>query len=261
MVGHMKLGICTNNRCNKRGSYIVEAAICLPMFLIAILAMSSIILMYACIEESNYILSDELGRASIEAPFVDTSLLLPSRIGKRIKENQSIVEELRQGDYIYRGTRGGYDELIAITYEMRMKSANPFDLASSGEYVLSCMTRAYVGRTRQDAPMSEAELSGEEVEIVYIFPSRGEKYHNEGCSVLHAAYTSAILSSSLKKKYKACRACKSKNAGIGTLVYVFPDEGASYHVGGCDTLQRNYIKVERSVAIERGYLACLKCGG
>lgn len=253
--------VYTGNGCNKRGSYIVEATLCLPVFLIAILAMSSIILMYACIEESNYILSDELGRASIEAPFVDTKALVPIRINKRIKDSQSIVKALRIKSYSYRSEAEGLDELIAIREQMHMESANPFDFASSGEYELSCVTRAYVGKERAANPMGIDEFEGTDSDAVFIFPNRGEKFHNKGCNVLHASYIKTILSDALRKNYGACGICRSRGASNGALVYIFPNEGENYHIEGCDTLERNYIEVEKKTAIERGYAACLKCGG
>lgn len=264
MAEHMKRKEHTgrrNARClNRMGSYIVEAAICMPLFLIAILAMSSIILMYACIEDANYITSMELRRASIEAAFGDTSTVVPVRLNKRIRNSQSLVEGMSLEEFIYRGTGGGVDELIAIRYRMLMHNHNPFGLASRAEYSLSCVTRAYVGRIRDNRPMSDAEMAGSS-EPVFVFPNRGERYHNDSCMVLHASYVSAILGPSLKKEYGGCRICRSRNAGTGTLVYIFPEDGDDYHLQGCPVLERHYIELDKSVAIERGYTPCLKCGG
>ena len=40
---------------NKKGSYLLESAISLPVFIIAVMVMSSVILMYACIEDCTFI--------------------------------------------------------------------------------------------------------------------------------------------------------------------------------------------------------------
>lgn len=54
MVNHMKLMIRTSKEINnKRGSYIVEATLILPIFMIAIMVMSSIISAYSCIEDAT----------------------------------------------------------------------------------------------------------------------------------------------------------------------------------------------------------------
>lgn len=246
---------------NKRGEYIVEASISFPIFLIAVVVMTSIILMFACIEDANYIVATELRRAAIEAEYADTSLLLPQRINSRIKDNHSQVKELRTIDYRYRKEFLGIDELIAIKIKMRMKINNPLNFASESNYDIALVTRAYVGKERIIFPMTEEEMSRSGAEAVFVFPKRGEKYHTKDCVVMHAASTSTILSKNLKSKYKACPKCHSKKAELGSLVYIFENDGESYHLPGCETLERNYVEMSRAVAIRRGYEPCLKCGG
>ena len=70
---------------NKKGSYIVEAAITLPLFIIAVVIMNSIILMYACIEDCNFIAASELRLAAAEAVIADTSVTVPYRVRKEIE--------------------------------------------------------------------------------------------------------------------------------------------------------------------------------
>ena len=54
-------------RTNKKGSYLVEAAIALPVFIIAVVVMSSVILMYACIEDCAFTAASEMRRGAAEA--------------------------------------------------------------------------------------------------------------------------------------------------------------------------------------------------
>jgi hypothetical protein len=109
--------------------------------------------------------------------------------------------------------------------------------------------------------MSADEFMDEDAEAVFIFPKRGEKYHSEGCGFLKAASRSAALTTSIKHKYRSCPICKSGRAKYGALIYYFPSAGNDYHLPGCASLQRNYIELDKSTAIERGYTACSKCGG
>jgi len=246
---------------NKRGEYIVEAAISLPFFLIAVVLMCSIILMYACIEDANFIAATELSRANAEAILTNTSAAVPYRIINRIKDAHSQVDACNITDFGYRVTRWGYDELILINIKMKMKVNNPFDLASNASYDVSAVGRAYVGKERYLNSMEASEIMNKAADTVFIFPTSGEKYHNERCSVLKAAAKSTVLSASLKSKYNSCPVCNSRKASLGAHVYYFPKDGEDYHLPGCDTLQRNYIEIERSVAIQRGYSKCSKCGG
>ena len=248
------------NRIGKKGSYLVEAAITVPIFLIAVVCMSSIILMYACIEDCNFIAANEMRRAGAATIIADTAIEAPFRVKKEILDGHSIVESAQITDYGYRVTRWGADELIALSIMMKMKSKNPIGLLSEAEYEISMVTRAYVGRFRGDDAMS-AEEFGSTGDAVFIFPKRGERYHSEGCRHLRAASTSGVLSPNIKRRYKSCPLCKSGQAGNGALIYYFPAAGEDYHLSGCPSLQRNYIEIERQVAIDRGYTACGTCGG
>lgn len=237
----------------------METAISLPIFLIAVIVMSSIILMFSCIEDANFIVATELRRGAAEAVIGNQSLLIPGRIEDRIFEH-SQVDEINVLDYEYRVKRWNQDELIPFKIKMHMQTKNPLNLASSANYDVACVARAYVGKEREIDPMSVAEMMSNG-NAVYIFPASGKKYHSKGCSFLTAACQATILDSRLRNIYTSCPICHSKDAAIGTLVYYFPKAGESYHLPNCKALERNYIEVEKEVAIKRGYTPCAKCGG
>ena len=245
----------------KKGSYILEAAISLPIFLIAVMVMSSVILMYSCIECGNFAAAGELRRGAAEAIYADTSVLIPYRIRSDISDTGSRVRSSRITDYGYRVSRWGQDELIAITMRMRLSSPNPLGIRSEADYDLSFVTRAYVGKIRNVGNMSADELAGSDAHAVYIFPKRGEKYHSIGCRFLTAASTSSVLNASITGKYKPCPICGSGKASRGTRIYYFPSAGEDYHLAGCPSLERNYVEIDRKDAEARGYTPCAVCGG
>ncbi|MBQ6502197.1 MAG: hypothetical protein IJI87_12740 [Mogibacterium sp.] len=246
---------------NKRGSYLLESAISLPVFIIAVIVMSSVILMYACIEDCTFIAANELRRGAAEAVIADTSVVLPYRIKKEIESNHSQVHSARLVDAGFRCERWGIDELLLIDIRMRLRTKNPLGIKAEADYDLSLATRAYVGRERDESGMTAEEFADEDAEAVYIFPKRGEKYHSKGCTFLRAASTSAALTGSIKRRYRACPLCHSSSVEIGALIYYFPSDGEDYHLPGCPSLQRNYIEIDRDTARRRGYTACSKCGG
>ena len=248
-------------RINKKGSYILEAALTLPVFLIAVVVMNSIILMYACIEDCNFIAANELRRGAAEAAIADTSPAVPYRIKKEMENAHSQIDSAVLREAGYRTARWGADELLIVDYRLRLRTANPLGIKSAAEYDLSLVTRAYVGKERDEGNMSAEDFADDDSSPVYIFPKRGEKYHSEGCDFLKAASRSGTLTDNMRRKYKACPVCHSGKAAIGSLVYYFPAAGEDYHLPGCISLQRNYIETDRKTAIERGYSACSKCGG
>ena len=248
-------------RINKKGSYLLEAAISLPAFVIAVIIMSSVILMYACIEDCAFIAANELRRGAFEAVMADTSVVLPYRIKKEIQNEHSQVHSARLTDAGFRCERWGIEELLIVDFRLRLKSNNPLGIKAEADYDLALATRAYVGRERDESNMTEEEFADEDAKAVYIFPKRGEKYHSKGCTFLRAASTSSALTGSIKRKYKSCPLCHSRNAPEGTLIYYFPSDGEDYHLPGCASLQRNYIEIDKGTALRRGYTACSKCGG
>ena len=246
---------------NKRGSYLIEAAIALPVFIIAVITMSSVILMYVCIEDCTFVAANEMRRSAAEAVIADTSIALPYRIRKEIEDGHSQVHSAQLRDEGYRCERWGIDELLLADFGLRLKTDNPLGIKAEADYDLALATRAYVGRERDESNMSAEEFADEDAEPVYVFPKRGEKYHSGGCTFLRAASTSASLTTSIKRKYKGCPLCHSSRAENGALIYYFPSDGEDYHLPGCPSLQRNYIEINRDTALKRGYTACSKCGG
>ncbi len=246
---------------NKRGSYLVEAAISMPVFIIAVIVMSSVILMYACIEDCTFIAANELRRGAAEAVIADTSIAIPHRIRNNLEDKHTQVHSAKLEDAGFRCERWGIDELLLIDFRLVLKTGNPLGIKAEADYDLALATRAYVGRERDESSMTAEEFADEDAKAVYIFPKRGEKYHSKGCTFLRAASTSAALSASIKRKYKSCPLCRSSRADIGALVYYFPSDGEDYHLPGCPSLQRNYIEIDKSTAVKRGYSACSKCGG
>ena len=246
---------------SKKGSYLVEAVISLPIFIMAVMVMSSVILMYACIEDCNFIAANELRLGAAEAVIADTSIAVPYRIRKEIKDKYSRIRSATLLDAGYRTERWGVDELIAVNYRLTLGTPNPLGIKARADYELSLVTRAYVGRERNEGNMGADEFMDNGTTPVFIFPKRGEKYHSKTCGFLKAASRSGALTSAIKKKYRSCPLCKSGRAKQGALIYYFPSAGDDYHLPGCPALQRNYIEIEKRVAIERGYTACSKCGG
>jgi ribosomal protein S27AE len=144
---------------------------------------------------------------------------------------------------------------------MELRTANPLGLKARADYDLSVVTRAYVGKIRDNPAMTASEMEGGSSEPVFVFPKRGEKYHSKGCGFLTAASTSGVLTGSIRAKYRPCPLCGSGRASSGARIYYFPSAGEAYHLSGCSALQRNYVEIDKKDAIERGYTPCSKCGG
>lgn len=262
MVSRMRLMIHISKMFkDNRGSYIVEATLILPIFMIAIMVMSSIISAYSCIEDANYISANRLRRTAAVASVIKTDVMVPYSIQRELDRSHSQVGGFAVNSFLYRKQQLGIDEIISLDADIMINTKNPIGLNAKANYKLKTVTRAYVGRRREDTHMSVDELSGNDDKAVYIFPKRGEKYHNKSCSFMHSKAVSTSLDASIKSKYDPCPVCKSRRAKFGAKVYYYPSDGECYHLPGCRVMERNYIEISKKVAERRGYTPCSKCGG
>lgn len=245
----------------KRGSYIVEAALGMPVFLIAMVVLFSVVLYYAAIEDSGYIAAMELRKGAAEAIVTEVEPLIPVNVEEQIKSNNPSVKSVWLEDYLFRGKRNGMDELIALRLRLNLKTNNSLGIKSQSSYNLALMTRAYVGTVQKSKPMTEAEFRNEVVNGVFIFPQDGERYHNKNCTFVRSENKLVPLNAEIRSKYRSCDVCHSQVVSDGTGVYIFPSYGTRYHQKGCGVLRRRCIEIEKGTAKERGYTPCSKCGG
>lgn len=250
----MKLKINTN----KKGNYILESVIIMPIFIVAIIVMASIILLYTSIENSSFIMAREMRCAAIKGHFFDSNYDLPLLIQKGISHKE--VKGTIVSEYGYKVHKFSNDNIINLSMIINFDVKNPLRFASKSKYEMAMATRAYVGKEGDIEPLDEDRFTRNDEEV-YIFPKSGKKYHNKGCTYMKAAAAPVSLSRTIKRKYGACPICGSKNAALGSLVYVFPSYGENYHLPGCDVMDRQYITISRKIAKKRGYDACSKCGG
>lgn len=246
---------------DKRGSYIVETALGLPLLLTVMVVLASVILMYAAIEGTTFIGVNEMRLAAIEARKRTVQPELPFLIEQKTTDEYGRIRNISVREYGYRSYRYGIDELIYLRLNVEMATENPLSLRAEAAQEISYITRAYVGKERRLYPMSQARMESREGEAVFVFPESGEHYHQENCTYNRAQYRSGTLTEQIRRKYKPCDACDSESVRPGSTIYYFPLYGEHYHKKGCRSLERRSVEMELEVAERRGYRPCSKCGG
>lgn len=246
---------------DKRGAYIVETALGLPLLLTAMVVLASVILMYAAIEGTTFIGVNEMRLAAIEARQRSMKPELPFLIEEKALNEYGKIKNISTSEYGYRKYRYGIDELIYLRLNVKMETENPLSSDAEAEQEVSYMTRAYVGKERKIYPMSQARMEDRGGEAVFVFPTSGEHYHKENCSYNRAQYQAGALNEGIRREYLPCDVCESESVAPGETVYYFPLYGEHYHRAGCRSLKRRSVEMEREVAARRGYHPCSKCGG
>jgi hypothetical protein len=247
----------------------VEAAILLPVFLLAMLALGILIRMASISENMTHALTDELGLVAAEGEAPARAVTFRGNLESRVKdENGSDIRSAKAFPFAYRvlhySVKSGkaYTNLIgaSATSDVRLGFPNMFGI--SPKVTVTAVCRAFVGVTArgEKLPFSELEDGGDS-KLVWVFPRAGERYHAENCSVIKNDPKELLLSPQVRVAYKPCELCDPGKAANGSLIYVFSSSGEAYHLGSCFIVKRFVISMDRKDAKEKGYTACAKCGG
>lgn len=279
------------NYTNKQGSVIVEAAVFLPVFLIAVITLSLLIRqvgfdetvfhtlvnqtrLLSVIEYSNG-LAEDLRQNGVEEGVLKAKISVQggsyaAAAHKSALYHQKIWEQLQDeinfpASLIYFGedySDGGHDHLIDAVVHYRITV--PIPHAPRGELVSrrKLVVRAFVGNTKTAEPMTAEDMSTQKESCpVYVFPHFGERYHSASCSTVSVQPRLAILNNEIKKKFKPCDLCRAASLSNGSGVYCFQNYGDVYHRGNCRTIQKYVVQMEKEEAIQQGYTPCRKCAG
>lgn len=246
----------------KKGSYIVEATIVAPIMIIGVLALISIIPIIDNCQSTLFSAADEIRLESAKMAVRYNPLVFPAVLREREIAQNDEISDFHIIDYRYKFKSKGINDLIGIGYKATFREKNPLGLFSNVVFENHILARGYTGKTFQNNPSTAEDFEREEdSRLVYIFPTEGKKYHSQNCSYVKSNCQMKILSKNLKKSYYPCSICKSKGAPYGSTVFVFTSYGSSYHLGSCKAVDKYYIKIEKEIAIEKGYTPCKKCGG
>ncbi|MDR1246927.1 MAG: hypothetical protein LBK57_07860 [Clostridiales Family XIII bacterium] len=248
---------------SKRGSFTLEAAIFLPIFIISALTVAYLIKLIAVQENVFHALADETRKAAAEAVFTPYPLFFKGDAVKRItEENGGELENLRIARFDYRYGIGEYTEQIRVTADYDIGVKLPAAVIRDIPVSDTILCRAFVGADNSAAPMSAEELEEEkDSRTVWIFPRSGTKYHGETCSYIVVYPKELILSDNVRKQYAPCKLCDPGSMPAGSLVYCFRSAGKAFHRGDCTSVDRYVIPIELEEAEAKGYTPCLKCGG
>lgn len=262
---------------NKKGSLFIEAAIVLPLFLLALLSISILIRVVATeeITMNSFGLEGQTFAKEIylmELDSIPENYGLAEGIHGAIIE-QRVKERISSGDTVKLGNIHISKDLISLLQEDD-KSIVKFNLEYDMDVPLplafkrrleikqSLLFRGFVGAINEGEGMGfDAMEKPDSLSSVYVFPRAGEKFHVFDCRIIEVYPIEKLLSASLKKDYDPCKLCEAKSLPWGAKVYCFGKSGKVYHKGSCATVDRYVIEMDRDEALEKGYTPCAFCGG
>ena len=243
---------------NKKGVYILEAAVVIPIFVLVMVALISIIPVIGAAENALFAIGDELRKADIRAAFIEEPVSLPLMVESRVTGENRIVDNVYITDLKYLESGPYMDDLIGVKVRLKYSKRSIFGALGLLKVEQGGLSRAFTGKDRR----GETGLGeDEEYDPVYIFPNRGVRYHNKSCPFLNPACQKVVLTYGIRSKFQPCSHCKSDGAELGSQVFCFFTDGKVYHLGNCNDVDKYYVEMNRREAISKGYTPCGSCGG
>ena len=152
---------------NKRGSYIVEASMALPVFIMCFVSIALVISIIARCEEIVFVQSEKSCKLDRTAPLI-------------LADPRDESYDIRNFRYMF--SKHGIDDLILIDTETTMKVRDPVGISGRIVFRMKVLSRARTGRTDKSGPIAEEDFMGREgSREVIIFPKYGYRYHVKTC--------------------------------------------------------------------------------
>ena len=238
---------------NRRGSYLVEAAVVIPFFIIAVMLLIGIMPVISTCERITFDVCEEMRLEMAKSAVRSSRAALPLSVQARVPAEESKVTSFRVTGFRYRFEEDGTGDRIELKFRAVFHEKTPV-----GAFGRIRFDGRIEGRTFTGAYYRGGGRGGG---IVCIFPKAGRCYHSRACSFVKANCHQTFLSEEIRRRYRPCPNCRAGKASAGSPVFVFEDTGRAYHLAGCSAVSRYYIETDKNQAVEKGYTPCGKCGG
>lgn len=245
-----------------KGFYTLEAALFLPLVILAVLSFGYYMRVLGTWENCIHGALDESALIASKSCDGVVAFSVGPEVSSRINdENPALVNmKLERLKVMY--SDGYTDDLTSYTLTAMMEMDLPLGFSREFTLAQKIKFRGFTGSEEASTPMGKEGLETYKPQNpVWIFPSSGEKYHDENCTYVKASVSAAVLTASLKKKYDSCALCHSNELSIGSIVFCFSGEDTAYHYASCRSIDRHTAVIDESEAKKKGYIACTKCGG
>ena len=196
---------------NRKGGYIAEAALTLPVFILCVIAMSLIVRIIAVCENIGFVTAAEARDISLAKVSLCTEKNIETRI---YAENPRLTDfKVTNLDYLY--SDGNIDDLIGINSRSRFTVENPVGIYGKIEFTQGLLFRGFTGALRKEEPLDESDFTDyDKSQPVIVFPKYGIRYHKETCRYVKQEYDGEEcrlemeLEDAKLKGYTPCLVCR-----------------------------------------------------
>ena len=170
---------------NRQGSYLVEAALTLPVMILASLSLAMIINIIAACETIGFAASCQIKKhlLSESSSWNTVSLCrsLEAEVAEQCPQLENFhIKSVRSG---YRS--GGVDDLISLTTETSFHVFHTSGIGGEAAFEEKLMARAFTGSLQDASPLDAAAfMQGGTSQDVVIYPKYGQRFHKTACGIV-----------------------------------------------------------------------------
>ena len=196
---------------SRKGSYILEAAIFLPILILSISALTLIILITGICENICFSTAEEVLTMSLEAYKYRDSVSLCNKTESRISEENPVDFRITRFKYLYNGS--GMTDLIAVEGKADFNVVNAIGIDGRITFEEKLLTRGFTGMLNMGKCLDEDDFhQNKSTYKVVVFPKYGIKYHRKTCRYVTEIYKNEYRQEmekedAVRKKYSPCKIC------------------------------------------------------
>lgn len=208
----------------RRGSYIVEAALTLPVFVLCVTALALIINIIALCENICFVTAEEVRNMDIsayEVKCLEAEGLIaaePLLIQKSVLSADKRLSDFKVKNLDYLYTDNNINDLIAVDTLALFTVDIPVGIHGEIEFEQKLLTRGFTGAVQNADPLTpEQFMNNHEGKLVWVFPNYGIRYHIPGCRYVKQSYEGEEYKIEMQKEdarrkgYTACQICGGEN--------------------------------------------------
>ena len=252
----------TREKERQAGYYIIEAAMFLPLVLLAVFTIGFLINVAGIRGQAVHDSIDEAQDLAIRTYTLPTDIGFDYLLEERVEEESPDIREARVHDFWYRYDDLGQQDVICFDLTVYMDLPLPFSLGRDIRVETGVKCRAWTGQPLEDDPFGFDRMEeSEEGHLVYVFPASGSRYHTADCPFVCNEPRECVLTGTVRDTYQPCSSCDPASLPNGSIVYCYEPAGEVYHRGACRYVDKYVITMEKDEAEKRGYSPCGTCGG
>lgn len=211
MKEHMSLLNVIKNKKSKKGSYIVEAAIFMPILILSITALILIIRIIGICENICFLTAESMMEMDLEAYKPQNTVSLCNETENKVRKENPVNFRLTGFRYLYNS--GKITDLISIEGNAQFNVVNVIGIDGKIDFTYRLMTRGFTGTIARGDPLEVADfLSSEPSVTVVVFPRYGKRYHIKKCYYVTQRYKDGYSiemeqEDAARKGFSPCRIC------------------------------------------------------